>query len=333
MRSTNGFDDDGSGGSPFADTFFVYETGQVVLEFDGDDDTNLSHRYAWGLLVDQAIADEQVSSLGSAGAVLWTFGDHLGTIRDLVTYNSTTDDAIVANHREWDSYGNLLSQSNVTYASTIGYTGRMWDITTGLQWNLHRWYDAAVGKWISEDPIGFAGGNASLSGYVNNQIISTLDPTGLAPPEVCIGFRPPQSPSFSLSHLYSFVRPVQLSANNDSTSKTFSIPDTYSTIKLYPGSAIGVPYKTENLGARRLGHTAIIPKRIKSYAKPCGNGYYTIAIEYEVRMEIILNVSEIHRHRHSILRTYGHEQRHMKASIEFYPEWFGRFAVTVHGLA
>src|SRR5205085_11074188 len=100
-------------------------------------------------------------------------------IRDLVTYNSGTDDATVANHREWDSYGNLTDQSNVTYASTIGYTGRMWDITTGLQNNLNRWYDPNVGRWVSEDPISFASQQPNLSAYLMNNTLTFVDPAGL----------------------------------------------------------------------------------------------------------------------------------------------------------
>jgi RHS repeat-associated protein len=30
-----------------------------------------------------------------------------------------------------------------------------------LQYNLNRWYDPAIGQWMSEDPIGFAAGNAN----------------------------------------------------------------------------------------------------------------------------------------------------------------------------
>jgi hypothetical protein len=44
---------------------------------------------------------------------------------------------------------------------------------------VNRWYDAAVGRWISEDPIGFAGGDANLSRYVGNRSNSETDPSGL----------------------------------------------------------------------------------------------------------------------------------------------------------
>ena len=38
----------------------------------------------------------------------------------------------------------------------FAYTGRLFDQNTGLQNNLIRWYDASTGRWLTEDPIGFA---------------------------------------------------------------------------------------------------------------------------------------------------------------------------------
>jgi RHS repeat-associated protein len=61
----------------------------------------------------------------------------------------------------------------------FGYTGRAYDEETGLQNNLNRWYDAASGKWLSEDPIGFAAGDANLYRYVGNSPTLATDPNGL----------------------------------------------------------------------------------------------------------------------------------------------------------
>lgn len=42
-----------------------------------------------------------------------------------------------------------------------------------------RHYDAMEGRFISKDPIGFAGGNVNLYGYVQNNPINWIDPFGL----------------------------------------------------------------------------------------------------------------------------------------------------------
>ena len=39
-------------------------------------------------------------------------------------------------------------------------------VKTGLYYNRFRYYDPSTGAYISQDPIGFAGGNPTLYGYV-----------------------------------------------------------------------------------------------------------------------------------------------------------------------
>jgi hypothetical protein len=41
-------------------------------------------------------------------------------------------------------------------------------------------YDATIGRWTSEDPIGFAAGDANLYRYVHNGPTNATDPSGLA---------------------------------------------------------------------------------------------------------------------------------------------------------
>ena len=42
-----------------------------------------------------------------------------------------------------------------------------------------RGYDPTMGRFISEDPSGFDGGDANLFCYVGNDPINSTDPTGL----------------------------------------------------------------------------------------------------------------------------------------------------------
>jgi len=174
------FDADGAGSGTATTTFYSYQGGQVALQFDGSAAADLSHRNLWNpAAVDQLFADERVSSLSSAGDVLWTLADHLGTIRDLAAHNASTRATTIENHRVYDSFGNLTSETNAAIDEIFGFTGRQLDEATGLQNNLNRWYDAKTGRWTSEDPIGFAGEDSNLQRYAGNTPINATDPQGL----------------------------------------------------------------------------------------------------------------------------------------------------------
>ncbi|WP_317853406.1 RHS repeat domain-containing protein [Lysinibacillus sphaericus] len=58
------------------------------------------------------------------------------------------------------------------------YQGQCHDIETGLYYNRFRYYDPERGNYTQIDPIGLAGGNPTLYGYVANPNIS-IDPFGL----------------------------------------------------------------------------------------------------------------------------------------------------------
>jgi RHS repeat-associated protein len=177
-------------------TAHIYDGNQIALQFDKDASgditaSDLSRRYLWQAnAVDQLMADEQLApasteeggneghSLSAPGDVVWTLGDHLGTVRDLAVYDSETGITTVANHRVYDSFGNLTSQTNAASDCLFGFTGRPFDQAAGLQNNLHRWYDAATGGWVSKDPIGYKGLDANLYRYVANSPTNATDPSG-----------------------------------------------------------------------------------------------------------------------------------------------------------
>jgi RHS repeat-associated protein len=110
--------------------------------------------------------------------------DNVGTIHDSAKFSSSTGTSAVIVHRYMNAFGDAGSYSTFDGQSYSGgpfiYTGRFRDDMTGLQWNLNRWYDASTGRWLSEDPIGFGGGDDNLYRYVGNSPLANTDPTGLA---------------------------------------------------------------------------------------------------------------------------------------------------------
>lgn len=62
--------------------------------------------------------------------------------------------------------------------NTLQYTGREND-GTGLYYYRARYYDPGLKRFVSEDPIGLAGGDVSLYAYVGGNPVLSNDPLGL----------------------------------------------------------------------------------------------------------------------------------------------------------
>ncbi len=131
-------------------------------------------RYLYGEVVDQILAQEDLSkTLGDANRTLWPLVDNLGTVRDLAKQDGT-----IAVHYKYDSFGTVTSGD--TSKTRYLFTSREFDTATDLQYNRTRWYDAQVGRWLSEDLLRFIAADANLSRYVSNSSIQFVDPSGLA---------------------------------------------------------------------------------------------------------------------------------------------------------
>ncbi len=79
----------------------------------------------------------------------------------------------------YDSFGNLLFDSNEKFDTYIGFATGLTDKDTGLIHFGHREYDPAIGRFITPDPIGFAGGDVDVYGYCLDDPINFYDRTGL----------------------------------------------------------------------------------------------------------------------------------------------------------
>ncbi len=79
----------------------------------------------------------------------------------------------------YDSFGNILSDSNESFKVTFGFAGGLYDSDTKLTRFGYRDYDSYTGKWTAKDPIDFFGGDSNLYGYVLNDPVNFIDPLGL----------------------------------------------------------------------------------------------------------------------------------------------------------
>ena len=80
---------------------------------------------------------------------------------------------------EYDSFGNIIADTNEAVAIPFGFAGGLHDRDTGLVRFGFRDYYPDVGRWTAKDPIGFVGGDTDLYGYVLNDPVNLADPNGL----------------------------------------------------------------------------------------------------------------------------------------------------------
>ncbi|MBP2324708.1 RHS repeat-associated protein [Kibdelosporangium banguiense] len=99
--------------------------------------------------------------------------DQIGTPAELVTPGGQ-----LAWHARTTLWG-LSADTRSAAATPLRFPGQYHDPETGLHFNLHRYYDPAIGQYLSHDPLGLAPGPNSRY-YVVNPLL-WADPLGLDP--------------------------------------------------------------------------------------------------------------------------------------------------------
>lgn len=141
-------------------TTFLNDGANLVQESSG----GKTVRYLTGLRLDQVF-----SRTDSAGTMTY-LRDGLGSVFALTDGAGT-----IATQYQYDPYGNTAT-SRAPSSNTLQYTGREND-GTGLYFYRARYYSPALGRFISQDPIGLAGGINEYA-YVVGNPIQFNDPTG-----------------------------------------------------------------------------------------------------------------------------------------------------------
>ena len=126
-------------------------------------------RYLFGDGIDSNIARWQAGA-GTA----WYLTDHLGTIRTIAEAAG-----MLVNQTTYDSYGQILAETNSQLGDRFKFTGRESIRTPGQFYSRARVYDASIGSFISLDPVLFSANDTNLYRYVGNFTSGATDPTGL----------------------------------------------------------------------------------------------------------------------------------------------------------
>lgn len=157
--------------SPTATNIFAYDGDNLVQTVSGSGSEVAG--FAQGLGLDEPLAMLRGSTTSYYQA------DGLGSISSLS--NST---GALAQTYTYDSLGNLINSSG-SLTNFFRYTGREFDSETNLYFNRARYLDPATGRFSSEDPIRFWGGNNFYS-YTGNSPVNFIDPTGYSPDAPCL---------------------------------------------------------------------------------------------------------------------------------------------------
>jgi RHS repeat-associated protein len=145
-------------------TYYLYDGGEPVVELDSSGNVQAINVFA----PDGLVARKQ-------GGV-WTqyaFDQQGNVAQRLDSSASVTSSSI------YDAYG--VESTTGTPTDPFGYNARwgyLLDRDTGLYLCQHRYYDAAAGRWVNRDPIGYSGG-IGLYGYCAGHAIGAADSLGL----------------------------------------------------------------------------------------------------------------------------------------------------------
>jgi len=113
-------------------------------------------------------------SMTQNGQKYYLHYDQIGTLKAVSNSNQRVIKKIT-----YDSYGNILNETNQSFNVPFGFAGGLYDHDTKLTRFGYRDYDAYSGKWTAKDPIDF--GDSNLYGYVLGDPISSFDLNGLQP--------------------------------------------------------------------------------------------------------------------------------------------------------
>ncbi|MBZ5634890.1 MAG: DUF6531 domain-containing protein [Acidobacteriia bacterium] len=140
----------------------LYDGPNQVQELSG---SSVTANMLTGLSVDEVFT--RTDSAGSRNVLQ----DGLGSTVALLDSSGT-----VQTQYTYEPFGNTTS-TGATSANSSQFTGREND-GTGLYYYRARYYNPTLGRFISEDPIGFAGG-VNVYAYALNSPVGLSDPSGL----------------------------------------------------------------------------------------------------------------------------------------------------------
>ncbi len=142
-----------------------------VQERDGNN--NIIHEYTWGLNFGGGIGG--LPNLKQNGQDYSYLYDGKGNVMALL---NNSDQSINTSYR-YDEFGRPLKKAG-SLDQPYRFSTKQYDEPTGLTIYPFRFYNPAIGKWMTRDPLGESG-DINLYRMTGNNPVNFVDPLGLFP--------------------------------------------------------------------------------------------------------------------------------------------------------
>jgi RHS repeat-associated protein len=139
---------------------------RLLAVYDESDNLLMRFEYADGRMP---------AAMTKDGSTYYLAYDQVGSLKVVAEESGN-----VVKRMEYDSFGNILNDTNPLFEMPFSFAGGLHDRDTGLLRFGFRDYDPDVGRWTAKDPILFAGGDTDLYGYCLSDPLSLPDPSGLS---------------------------------------------------------------------------------------------------------------------------------------------------------
>jgi RHS repeat-associated protein len=134
------------------------------LEQNGEPDQSSTKNYVF--------ANGQLLAMAQDTALFYVHNDHLGTPQTITDQNQD-----IVWQADYTPFGQAMIVAQ-EIENNIRFPGQYFDAETNLHYNYFRYYDPSLGRYITSDPIGLAGG-INTFGYVGGNPVNLTDLYGL----------------------------------------------------------------------------------------------------------------------------------------------------------
>ena len=146
---------------------YYYDGGHVIAEYSGSG--YLLRKYIYGPRVDEPVCMIDVSDSNAR------YYYHFNGTGSVVALSDSAGDTVQT--YEYSVFGQVAAE-DPCHPNPYMFTGRRFDIETGLYYYRARYYNPYIGRFLQTDPVGYGDG-LNVYRYCGNNPLGYTDPLGL----------------------------------------------------------------------------------------------------------------------------------------------------------